>query len=97
MNVEKLRTMMNTFVMFQFSYCPFVWMFHDRSVNKKINKIQERALRIAYKDGCSSLEVITSSVSIHQRNVYFISSISFFILFFRHDSPHQLKLLFREP
>ena len=36
MNVEKLRIMKNTFVMSQFSYCPLVWMFHDRSVNKKI-------------------------------------------------------------
>ena len=53
MNVEKLRIMMNTFVMSQFSYCPLSWMFHDRSVNMKINKIQERALRIAYKDCCS--------------------------------------------
>ena len=47
MNVEKLRVMMNTFVMSQFSYCPLICMFHDRSANKKINKIQERALRIA--------------------------------------------------
>ena len=62
---------MNTFVMSQFSYCPLLWMFHDRSVNKKINKIQERALRIAYKDGYSSFEDLlrkAESVSIHQRN-----------------------------
>ena len=37
-DVEKLRVMMNAFVVSQFSYCPLVWMFHDRSVNKKINK-----------------------------------------------------------
>ena len=33
MNVVKLRIMMNTFVMSQFSYFTFIWMFHDRSVN----------------------------------------------------------------
>ena len=49
-DVEKLRTMMNAFVVSQFGYCPLVWMFHDRSVDKKINKIHERALRIAYKE-----------------------------------------------
>ena len=47
MNVEKSRIMMNTFAMSQFSYCTHIWMFQDRSVNKKINKIHERAIRIA--------------------------------------------------
>ena len=47
-DVEKLRVMMNAFIIFQFSYCPLVWMFHDRSVNTKINNIHaERAFRIA--------------------------------------------------
>ena len=72
MNVEKLRIVMNVFVMSQFSYCPLVWMFHDRLVNEKINKIQERALRIAYKDDCSSFKDLlrkAESVSIYQRNV----------------------------
>ena len=31
-------------------------MFHDRWVNKKINKIHKRALRIGYKDICSRFE-----------------------------------------
>ena len=33
-DVEKLRVMMNAFVVSQFSYCPLVWMFHERSVYK---------------------------------------------------------------
>ena len=68
LNVDKLRIMMNTFVMSQFSYCPLIWMFHDRSVNKKINKIHEGALRITYKDSCSSFKDLlkkAESVSIH--------------------------------
>ena len=48
--------MINAFVVSQFSYCPLVWMFHDRSVNKKINKIHERALRISCKDSCSHFD-----------------------------------------
>ena len=55
-DVEKLMIMMYAFVVSQFSYCPLVWMFHARSVNKKINKIHERALKIAYKDSCSNFE-----------------------------------------
>ena len=34
-DVEKLRIMINDFVVSQFSYCPLVWMLHDRSVNRK--------------------------------------------------------------
>ena len=37
-DVEKLRITMNAFVVSQYSHCSLVWMFHDRSANKKINK-----------------------------------------------------------
>ena len=37
-----------SFIESQFSYCPLVWMFHDRTMNKKINRLHERALRIVY-------------------------------------------------
>ena len=40
-DVEKLRVMMNAFVVSQFSYCPLVWMLHDGSVDKKINYMRE--------------------------------------------------------
>ena len=75
-DAEKLRVMMNAFVVSQFSYCPFVWMFHDRSVNKKINKIHERALRIANKDSCSNFkELLTkaNTVSIHHKNLQLLA------------------------
>ena len=67
-DVEKLRIMMNDFVVSQFSYYPFVWMFQEKSVNKKINKICERALGISYKDSCSNFEELllkANTVSIH--------------------------------
>ena len=68
---EKTRMVMRAFKMSQFSYCPLIWMFHDRRVNAKINHIHERALRIAYQDRTSSFEellITDNSVSIHQRN-----------------------------
>ena len=37
---EQLASSMNAFIVSNFSYCPLVWMFHDRNMNKKINKIQ---------------------------------------------------------
>ena len=51
MEPEKLKLLMKTFVMSQFSYCSLIWMLHDRNLNNKINRIHERALRIAYKQG----------------------------------------------
>ena len=75
-HVEKLRVMMNAFIISQFSYCLLVWMFHDRSVNEKINEIHERGLRIAYKDSCSNFEELltkANSVTIHYKNVKLLS------------------------
>jgi len=53
MDSKKIKTMMNTFVFSYFSYCPLIWMFHDRKIDNKINKMQEWALRIAYRNNTS--------------------------------------------
>ena len=50
MDTEKLQQLMRAFVLSHFSYCPLVWMFYDRTLNRRINHTHERALRIAYKD-----------------------------------------------
>ena len=74
---EKLQTVMNVFILSQFSYCPVIWMFHDRKVNNKINKIHERALRIAFKDALSKFEdllMTAASVIIHQRNLQLLTT-----------------------
>ena len=58
-------------------YCPLVWMFHDRSVNKRINKIHERALKIAYKNSCTSFDDLVKKaerVSIQQRNIKLLAT-----------------------
>ena len=51
---EKKRMLMNSFVESQFSYCPLIWMFCSRDLNKKINHIHERALRMVYLDYSST-------------------------------------------
>ena len=58
--------------MSQFQYCQLAWMFHSRHLNDKINKIHERALRIAYKDYVSSFDILLErdkSVTIHTKNL----------------------------
>ena len=69
---EKRIVMLQTFFESQFSYCPLLWMFCSRKLNHKINRLHERALRIAYADYTSSFEdllIKDGTVTIHQRNL----------------------------
>ena len=50
MPFDQKRLMLKTFIESQFSYCTLVWMFCSREMNKKINHIHEKALRIVYDD-----------------------------------------------
>ncbi len=66
----KLKLLMDAFINSQFNYCPLVWMFHDRTINSKVNKIRERALRIVCKDsGNDFVNNVNSSVTTHKRNL----------------------------
>ena len=70
---HKRHIIMKTFIESQFSYCPLVWMFCSRKMNKKINHMHERALRLVYNDYSSSFEELLSkdkSLSFHHRNIH---------------------------
>ena len=72
MSKEKRIVLIRTFFESQFNYCPLIWMFCSRTLNHKINKLHERALRIAYKDYKSSFYDLLEkdcTVTIHQRNL----------------------------
>ena len=73
MDTKKRRVLMKAFTTSQFSYCPPVWMFLSRTLNNRINKIHERALRLAYKNetflSFNDLLKRDRSVSIHQKNL----------------------------
>ena len=72
MTQEKLKLVMKTFIMSQFNYCSLVWMFHSRTLNTKINKLHERALRIAYKNNTLSFQELLkldNSFTVHDRNL----------------------------
>ena len=67
---------METFIQSQFNYCPLVWMFHNRTLNHKINKLHERALRIVYRnDNLTFQELLDkdNSVTIHYQNLQRLS------------------------
>ena len=72
MNTAQRRTIMKAFVNSQFGYCPLLWMMHSRSLNNRINKIHERALRLVYNDQLSSFKdllELDGCVTIHERNL----------------------------
>ena len=70
---EKLRILMKAFVTSQFNYCSLIWIFHSRTLNNKMNKLHERALRIVYPDQNLSFDELLeldNSMTIHDRNLH---------------------------
>jgi hypothetical protein len=49
-------TIYYSFILSNFNYCPLVWHFCGESNTKKLEKIQERALRFIYNNSDSSYE-----------------------------------------
>ena len=72
MTLTQRRVLMKSFIEAQFGYCPLVWMFHGRVLNRKINHLHERSLRIVYKDSISSFHELLQkdhSFTIHLKNI----------------------------
>ena len=69
----KLKLVMKTFIESLFNYCPLIWMCHSRGINRKINKLHERALRVVYKNNdhlaFQQLLEKDKSFTIHERNL----------------------------
>ena len=69
MDLNKRRNLIEAFITSQFSYCLLIWMFHSRSLNNKINRIHEQALRLVYQNNLSFSELLDldDSVTVHQK------------------------------
>ena len=70
---HKRRLILKAFIESQFSYCSLIWMFCSKKMDKKINHIHERALRLVhnnYTSSFSELLEIDKSLSIHHRNIH---------------------------
>ena len=86
---------MNTFITSHFGYCPLVWMFCSRMLNKRINKIHKRALRLVYKDYQSSFqELLTKnqSFTIHEQNIQTLAIELYKVV--NNISPEIMKFIF---
>ena len=77
LNFQQKRVLMKSFVDSQFNYCPLVWMCCSRYMNNKINKLQERALRMVYNDQTSTFESLLEkdkSITVHHRNIHVLAT-----------------------
>ena len=73
MSISKRHILMNAFLRSQFNYCLLVWTCHSGINNTKINRLNERCLRITYNYKTSSFENLlekNGSVFIHSRNFH---------------------------
>ena len=76
MSFQRRKLLLKSFVEAQFGYCPLVWMFHGREINRKINHIHKRSLRIVYRDYNSSSKDLLkkdNSVCIRHRNIQILA------------------------
>ena len=95
MDKGKLRVLMKAFIESQFGYCPLIWMHHSRTLNNKINKLHERALRLVHKGHISTFEELLlqdESFTIHHRNLQKLATEMYKV---KHNlSPIFMKLIF---
>ena len=72
LDTEQLKGIMRAFILSQFDYCPLVWMFCNRTLDNKVNRIHERALWITCEDMRSDFATMflrDNSVLISIRNL----------------------------
>ena len=70
--LARVSNYINSYFSSQFNYCPFIWMNHNKSINKKINNLHEKTLRLIYCDHSSDFQELLqrdNSVTIHQKNI----------------------------
>ena len=62
-------TIFHTFIMSHFNFCPLAWHFCSLSNSKKLEKVQERALRFIYSDYTSSYECLLDKAQVPSLHV----------------------------
>ena len=72
MSLPKRKVFTKALITSQFSCCPLTWVFHSRTLNKRINNIRERVLRLTYKGHQSSFKELLEkdhSVTVHHKDL----------------------------
>ena len=61
--------MMNAFFLSESGHCLLVCKFHNRFLNNRINRLQERALSLVYEGTNSSIDELLEKKRFHQKNI----------------------------
>ena len=75
LTIDKPKILIISFMTAQFNYY-LTWMYHSRTLNNKINRIQEKASRIVYhgyKSNFKELLERVHSFTIHERNMQYLA------------------------
>ena len=76
MDANKIRVLINAFIKSQFSF--FIWIFHNRTFNSKINRLHEEALILGYRNKISrsfeDLPKKDKTVNIHYRKLQILAT-----------------------
>ena len=71
LNFKSKKLIFQSFILSNFTYCPLVWHFCGKVNNMKLEKIQERALRIVCNDYTSTypelIEKLSTTTMVHSR------------------------------
>ena len=55
---DEKKTLFESFIQSNFNFCPLVWMFTSPKSGRKIEKVQERALRLLLNDYDSTYDIL---------------------------------------
>ena len=72
LDLQKRRIRVKAFCESQFKYCSLVYMLHTRQLNKIINRLHERALRLIYDDYNETFEKLLERnrfFTTHENNI----------------------------
>ena len=67
---------MEGFVTSQFNFGSLAWMFCSRKSNEKINRIHERALRIAYNDYNTSFTDLLTKIGSDTKHISHVKKLA---------------------
>ena len=72
MGSKERVVIVNSFILCHFNHCPLIWLFCSNASQKKLEKVNERALRLAlsnYTSSYSKLLVKAKSTTIHIHSI----------------------------